>query len=182
MEQGARVRMTTAFKAKMRGRCLPGKHAGLRNPDPEMPDEGCMKCSTGHIEEFGECEGVVQGLTDYGSQKGPEVDVRWQPSNLRYAYHPSHLELVVGDRSDLPPDDSSTLARRVANLMEQVKQLPPMGSVEHTAQGLSFAYGNLAASTNHKPQRAAFRQIALERGWSGERFDTWAAGMQWWPQ
>ena len=47
-----------------------------------------------HVEEFGDCVGVVQGPTDYGSQQGPEVDVRWQPSNLRYAYHPDNLERV----------------------------------------------------------------------------------------
>lgn len=45
----------------------------------------------GHVEEFGACTGVVIGLTDYGSSSGPEVDVRWKPSNLRYAYHPDEL-------------------------------------------------------------------------------------------
>jgi hypothetical protein len=44
-----------------------------------------------HIDEFGDYVGIVQGLTDYGSKHGPEVDVRWQPSNLRYAYHPKYL-------------------------------------------------------------------------------------------
>lgn len=47
-----------------------------------------------HVKEFGECIGIVIGLTDYGSQKGPEVDVRWQPSDLRYAYLPEELERV----------------------------------------------------------------------------------------
>lgn len=45
-----------------------------------------------HVDEFGECTGNVEGLVDYGNRvKGPEVDVRWQPSNLRYAYDPSDL-------------------------------------------------------------------------------------------
>jgi len=44
-----------------------------------------------HVDEFGECVGVVEGPTDFGSQKGPELDVRWQPSGLRYCYHPSML-------------------------------------------------------------------------------------------
>lgn len=47
-----------------------------------------------HLEEFGDCIGIVQGPTDYGSQRGPEVDVRWQPSNLRYAYTPDDLIVV----------------------------------------------------------------------------------------
>lgn len=47
-----------------------------------------------HIEEFGDCIGTIVGWVDYGSQLGPEVDVRWQPSNLRYAYHPINLDLV----------------------------------------------------------------------------------------
>ena len=44
-----------------------------------------------HVEEFGECVGLVEGLTDYGTSRGPEVDVRWQPSNLRYGYLPEEL-------------------------------------------------------------------------------------------
>lgn len=49
----------------------------------------------GHVEEFGNCVGVVLGPVDYGDTVGPEVDVRWQPSRLRYAYHPSDLEEVT---------------------------------------------------------------------------------------
>jgi len=41
-----------------------------------------------HIKEFGECIGTVEGLVDYGTQLGPEVNVRWQPSGLRYGYDP----------------------------------------------------------------------------------------------
>ena len=47
-----------------------------------------------HLNEFGNCIGIVVGLTDFGNCVGPEVDVRWQPSNLRYAYHPRNLEVV----------------------------------------------------------------------------------------
>lgn len=47
-----------------------------------------------HVQEFGHCVGVVDGPTDYGSQQGPEVDVYWQPSDLRYAYLPENLEIV----------------------------------------------------------------------------------------
>ncbi len=36
-----------------------------------------------HVKEFGECIGVVERLIDDDDY---EVDVRWQPSNLRYGY------------------------------------------------------------------------------------------------
>ena len=48
--------------------------------------------SEAHVREFGGCVGVVIGLSDYGNgHLGPEVDVRWLPSLLRYAYHPDDL-------------------------------------------------------------------------------------------
>lgn len=50
--------------------------------------------SSEHVDEFGDCVGIVQGLTDFNGQLGPEVDVKWQPSNLRYAYHPKHLIIL----------------------------------------------------------------------------------------
>jgi hypothetical protein len=59
-----------------------------------------------HVEEFGDCIGIVIGPTDYNNCKpddpnydpakvGPEVDVRWQPSNLRYAYNPETDLILV---------------------------------------------------------------------------------------
>lgn len=97
MKQGDRVRMTEAFKVWMRGEC---SHVGL---DPKQPDVPCIACSTGHIEEFGDCVGVVSGPTDYNNvprehadydpdKVGPELDVRWEPSGLRYAYELSSLQ------------------------------------------------------------------------------------------
>lgn len=48
-------------------------------------------------------------------------------------------------------------------------------------QRLDFAYGNLAASTNHKPCRDAFRKLAAEQfGWSTETFDRWADARKGW--
>jgi len=47
-----------------------------------------------HLKEFGHCCGIVEGPVDYGSQKGPELDVRWNPSRLRYGYAPKDLCLV----------------------------------------------------------------------------------------
>ncbi len=51
------------------------------------------KCAA-HVKEFGSCVGIVEGPVDFGLQKGPEVDVRWQPSNMRFAYHPKELDKV----------------------------------------------------------------------------------------
>lgn len=68
MKPGTKVRMSQDLKN------------GLRSND----------CGQ-HVDEFGDCVGIVQGPVDYGTSEGPEVDVRWQPSNLRYAYHPDQL-------------------------------------------------------------------------------------------
>lgn len=56
-----------------------------------LKDRLRAKGSSEHVAEFGACVGQVEGLVDYGSAKGPEVDVRWEPSGLRYAYHPDDL-------------------------------------------------------------------------------------------
>lgn len=106
LEKGDRVRMTEVFKRRMRGVCgIAGKHIG-----PFDGDEGedCEGCSSAHVDEFGDCTGIVQGPMDFNNCKpadpeydrsklGPEVDVRWQPSKLRYGYSPEDLELVSYD-------------------------------------------------------------------------------------
>lgn len=82
--QGTRVRMSEDLKKRLR------------------------ISSRAHLKEFGKCVGTVQGLTDYNNCKpgepgydaeklGPEVDVRWEPHNLRYAYDPALLEVVEGE-------------------------------------------------------------------------------------
>ena len=71
MKTGTVVRMSEEFKQVMIG-------------------NGCAE----HVEEFGDCEGIVEGLMDYGKQQGPEVDVRWVPSMLRYGYHPDDLVVI----------------------------------------------------------------------------------------
>lgn len=46
-----------------------------------------------HVAEFGNCVGVVEDSVEWSNQHvGPEVNVRWAPSGLRYAYHPDDLE------------------------------------------------------------------------------------------
>lgn len=48
-----------------------------------------------HIDEFGDCIGRVAGPVKYGAGAyGPELNVRWRPSKLRYAYHPHQLTHV----------------------------------------------------------------------------------------
>lgn len=80
MKPGDRVKMTVALKE------------GLR-----------ANGSGEHVEEFGECVGIIAGLVDYNTCKpgesgyeieklGPDWDVRWQPSNLRYGYEEKWLE------------------------------------------------------------------------------------------
>lgn len=50
--------------------------------------------SAEHVREFGGCLGIVDGPTDYGGGVyGPELDIRWQPSGLRYAYAPEYLQV-----------------------------------------------------------------------------------------
>ena len=67
-----------------------------------------------------------------------------------------------------------------ARLKAIVAELPPMTSRERAEQRLDFAYGQLAASTRHKPQREAFKTIALEDGWTAEQFKAWADQHAWW--
>jgi hypothetical protein len=68
--KGKLVRMKESFKEAMR-----------RNGSSE------------HIDEFGDCVGVILGPMEPG---WPEVDVRWKPSNLKYGYDIENLEFVAG--------------------------------------------------------------------------------------
>lgn len=97
---GTRVRMSEAYKAAAR----------VHSPD--------------HVDEFGACWGRVEGPVDYNSpgtpfdpvKLGPEVDVRWQPSNLRYGYDPEHLVVLPMIIAIDGPAASGkgTLAKRIA--------------------------------------------------------------------
>jgi len=46
-------------------------------------------------------------------------------------------------------------------------------------QALSFVYGNLAASSRHKPSKNGFKKMALDMGWTEEEFKVWANGRKW---
>jgi hypothetical protein len=91
MNRGILVRMSDTLKARLRGQCAPGAHVD------DADDDSCIRCSLGHVLEFGDSIGVVQGPTDYNNvpadnpaydpaKIGPEVDVLWLPDMLRYAY------------------------------------------------------------------------------------------------
>lgn len=84
LKPGTRVRMSEAFKTRMRGKCgRLGAHQGPFDPgDPLYNGQGgdCYGCSTKHIDE---------------SREAPEVDVRWSPNGLRYGY--DSVDLVVAE-------------------------------------------------------------------------------------
>lgn len=63
-------------------------------------------------------------------------------------------------------------------LLDQAKSIR-MTDAEQRAQRLDFAYGNLAASTRHKPRRGAFYHVARSIGMSALEFMGWAEGREW---
>lgn len=98
-KKGDRVRMTEKCKQNMMAPCGPsGEHLGPFDPGDGDQDPGgdCWGCSREHIEEFGDCVGVVDGPV-FEQGIGVEMDVYWEPSGLRYGYHPNDLE-AVNDR------------------------------------------------------------------------------------
>jgi hypothetical protein len=46
-------------------------------------------------------------------------------------------------------------------------------------QALDFAYGNLACSTNHKPDRDAFHDLWLKEGFTEAAWLEWAKDKVW---
>lgn len=100
LARGTRVRMSEAYKAETR----------VHSPD--------------HVAEFADCVGIVDGPVDYNdgvspfdpSKLGPEVDVRWQPSRLRYGYDPKDLVVLPMIIAIDGPAASGkgTIARRIA--------------------------------------------------------------------
>ena len=76
--------------------------------------------------------------------------------------------------------DDVDKTHRFRELAKRLAALPPMTPREQELQAMSFAYGNLACTTNHRPSRKAFKAIALERGWSEIEFEIWANERTWW--
>ena len=71
MERGTRVKMSTKLKKVLRA-----------NGSGE------------HVKEFGRCEGIVEEHLSHNGIEWPEVNVRWEPSKLRYGYLPDQLVRV----------------------------------------------------------------------------------------
>jgi hypothetical protein len=76
--------------------------------------------------------------------------------------------------------NKKTLQSVAAELLARAKALPPMTVREAAHQAADWAYGNLACSSNHKPNREAFRKLLSERGWTDNEFDEWANDKMWW--
>ena len=98
MMPGTLVRMSEALKKQMCGDCTLEKHVrpegkGLTDADYDDPNYTCIFCSVDHVEEFGECIGIVE---DPVWPDHPELEtfVRWLPSMLRYTYMPEDLEII----------------------------------------------------------------------------------------
>lgn len=75
-----------------------------------------------------------------------------------------------------------TMEAELAALLEEVRKLPPMTEEQREIQRMSWAWGNLACTTNHKPRRNELTHIARSRGWTEERFQIWADEMEWWDE
>jgi hypothetical protein len=92
MAPGTRIRMTEAHKVALCGRCVPGRH---RDSNGRFVCVWlCIYCSTAHVEEFGACDGVVVGACQGHEDEPGLVDVRWEPSGLRYAYWIRDLAVI----------------------------------------------------------------------------------------
>lgn len=64
----------------------------------ELKDSLIKRGYKDHVGEFGDCVGIVEDLVNYNNNGendpnkiGPEFNVRWQPSKLRYGYLPEEL-------------------------------------------------------------------------------------------
>lgn len=69
---------------------------------------------------------------------------------------------------------------RLKALLQQNLARHPISERERQEQALSFAYGNLACSRNHKPSRKAFVALAQSHyGWTAEEAEAWASTKKW---
>lgn len=102
LKRGDKVKMSEQLKTNLRGNCTYEKHVGPFLDLDEDEEFKCIGCSIAHLKEFGDCIGIVDKLIDYNNvppehidydedKIGPEMDVHWQPSNLRYGYLPEML-------------------------------------------------------------------------------------------
>jgi hypothetical protein len=65
-------------------------------------------------------------------------------------------------------------AEQLATIFEMANK--PQTERQRQESTMSFAWGNLAVTSNHPPSKDVFRKIARERyGWTDEDFDAWWA-------
>ncbi len=95
---GSVVKMSENLKRKFRGKCgEAGEHLGPFDPGGgtlEDPGGDCWGCSTQHVDEFGDCVGIVGESYFPNDPDDKHLEVKWQPSGLRYGYDPADLVLV----------------------------------------------------------------------------------------
>lgn len=133
---------------------------------------------------LGDLDVVVEGTRLECGIDGDPVEREIHRSNM--------AKLGGGRRSDgktlkpegwLPPDIKGLLELQredpLRSLAWTIIKLGPATVSASPEQRLDFAYGNLAASSNHRPTRAAFAYLAMMLGWTTERFDGWAAQREW---
>lgn len=92
-----------------------------------------------------------------------------------------HGKAVFPPSSVATVADALSLEDEYMKLKELARLAPEPTAEQREFQRFDFAYGNLACSTNHKPSREAFRNLALERGWSKDQFEKWAEEREWLP-
>ena len=89
---------------------------------------------------------------------------------------PSDKTAVLSLAPDIDAPSSVDLRQRGAELVQSLDDPASAGA----RQALDFAYGNLACSTRHKPDRETFRRLWAERKLPAKEFDAWAASRTWW--
>ncbi len=87
LKPGTKVRMSEGLRQRMYGECSPGCHTG------PFVNGDCWGCSGAHVDEFKDCIGLVEGPV-FKDHPELELNVRWQPSRLRYGYLAEDLEVV----------------------------------------------------------------------------------------
>ncbi len=71
------------------------------------------------------------------------------------------------------------MSDRYRELAERIAAAPPLTERERHLQRLSFTYGNLACTTNHRPSKRAFRAAALANGVPEDVYDEFEARVTW---
>lgn len=136
-----------------------------------------MHCEHANEVPTGKCEcsrncycrhkGTCRDVFDY---KNPDGSIRRELRLPESVFKPEALTDPIVE------DESAALTF----LLEQAKNIPPPTERHRQAQALSFAYGNLALSTNHQPSYEAFEKLAADRyGWTKDEFAIFAATRKW---